>query len=91
MLYVALFAFVQTAIVIVAVDRIELKRLQRIGNSSDLFCGERDQIWIAAHEAEELSVCGYRRDVRRAQGPSATGSFGPMQYSAARKMPPATD
>src|SRR5262245_14925745 len=48
---------------IMAIDRIELKRLQRGSNSSHLFCGERDQIRIAAHEAEELSVCRHRRDI----------------------------
>src|SRR5215470_16898275 len=76
---------------IMAIDRIELKRLQRNGNSSNLFRGERDQIRIAAHEAEEFSVCRHRRDVRRAQYPSAAGALGPMQHGAARKMPPATD
>src|SRR5262245_64887427 len=39
---------------IMAIDRIELKRLQRDSNSSHLFRGERDQIRIAAHEAEEF-------------------------------------
>src|SRR5262245_66503421 len=58
------------AIEIVPVDRIELNRFQRAGNSDDLLCGERDQIWIAAHETEELSIGGYRRDVRRAQDAS---------------------
>src|SRR5262245_26710530 len=48
---------------IMAIDRIELKRLQRGTNSSHLFCGERDQIRIAAHEAEEFSVCRHRRDI----------------------------
>src|SRR5262249_17357224 len=48
---------------IMAIDRIELKRLQRDSNSSHLFRGERDQIRIAAHEAEEFSVCRHRRDV----------------------------
>ena len=48
---------------LMAIDRIELKRLQRDSNSSHLFCGERDQIRIAAHEAEEFSVCRHRRDV----------------------------
>jgi hypothetical protein len=73
---------------IMAVDRIKLKRLQRNGNSSNLFRGERDQIRIAAHEAEEFSVCRHRRDVRQAQYPSAAGALGPMQYGAAWKMPP---
>src|SRR5262245_28911521 len=44
------------AIEIVPVDRIELNRFQRAGNSNDLLCRERDQIWIAAHETEEFSV-----------------------------------
>src|SRR5262249_33249499 len=79
------------AIEIVPVDRIELNRLQRVGNPSDLLCGERDQIWITAHETEELSVGGYRRDVRRAQDSSAAGSLGPMQYGTTWKMSPATD
>src|SRR5262245_4879598 len=48
---------------IMAIYRIELKRLQRDSNSSHLFRGERDQIRIAAHEAEEFSVCRHRRDV----------------------------
>ena len=48
---------------IMAIDCIELKRLQRDSNSSHLFRGERDQIRIAAHEAEEFSVCRHRRDV----------------------------
>jgi len=48
---------------IMAIDRIELKRLQRGSNSSHLSCGERDQIRIAAHEAEEFSVCRHRRDI----------------------------
>jgi hypothetical protein len=48
---------------IMAVDRIKLKRLQRNGNSSNLLRGERDQIRIAAHKAEEFSVCRHRRDV----------------------------
>src|SRR4029453_16371280 len=76
---------------IMAIDRIELKRLQRNGNSSNLFRGERDQIRIAPHETEEFSVCRHRRNIRRAQYPSATGALGPVQYGTARKMPPATD
>src|SRR5262249_34471337 len=48
---------------IMAIDRIELKRLQRGTNCGHLFRGERDQIRIAAHEAEEFSVCRHRRDV----------------------------
>ena len=79
------------AIEIVPVDRIELNRFQRAGNSNDLLCRERDQIWIAAHETEEFSVGGYRRDVRRAQDTSTAGSLRPMQYGATGKMSPATD
>src|SRR5215831_7028270 len=73
---------------IMTINRIELKRLQRDGNSSNLFRGERDQIWIAAHEAEEFSVCRNRRDVGRTQYPSAASALGLVQYSTAQKMPP---
>ena len=48
---------------IMAIDRIELKRLQCDSDSSNLFRGKRDQIRIATHEAEEFSVCRHRRDV----------------------------
>src|SRR6516162_5036615 len=58
-----LSATLNDTIEIMAIDRIELKRLQPDSNSSHLFRGERDQIRIAAHEAEEFSVCRHRRDV----------------------------
>src|SRR5712691_8515137 len=51
---------------IMAIDGVELKGRQRGGNSRDLLRRERNQVWIAAHEAEEFSICRYSGDVRGA-------------------------
>src|SRR5262249_51182719 len=62
------------AIEIVPVDGIEWERLQRNRNSGHLLRRERNQIRVAAHEAQEFAVGGHGRDVRRAQHPAAAGA-----------------
>src|SRR5919204_2112589 len=75
----------------VAIDRVEGERLERLADADDLFGRERDQIWIAAHEAQKLAVDGDSRDIGRAQHAAAFRALAPVQHGAARKMSAASD
>src|SRR5437870_6687769 len=74
------------AIDVVAVDPVESKRRERRRNAFDLARGERDQIRIAAHEAQELAVGRDGGDVGGEQRAAAVRALRPVQHGAARKM-----
>src|SRR5262245_2638506 len=74
------------AIKIMAVDYVELERCQRFADMLYLARRQRDEVRIAAHEGEPLSVGGDSQDVACTNDASPAGPTGPMHYGAPREM-----
>src|SRR5581483_11407376 len=74
-----------------SVDGIEGERRKRSTYRRDLLRRQRDEIGIAAHEAQKLAVGGHRGNVGRAQYTAAAGALCPVQHGTAGKVSAAAD
>src|SRR5207253_6174844 len=73
------------------IDLVERKRLERFKNATDSGGAERNQIWIAAHEAEVTPILHHRKNVTREQCPLAVPALRPMKNGAALEMASTVD
>jgi hypothetical protein len=82
----ALAAGLDHAIEEMAVDRLERKRRERRPDRGHLLGRERDQVRVAAHEAQVFSVDRDRGDVGGEEHAAPGGAARPMQHGSAWKM-----
>src|SRR5438552_5991380 len=73
------------------IDLVERKRLECFKNATDSGGAERNQIWIAAHEAEVAPILHHRKDITCEQRTLAVGTRRPVTNGATFEMAPAVD
>jgi hypothetical protein len=69
-----------------SVDAIELKWLHGADDPADCGGVQRDQIWIAIHEADPAAIGHNLNDVPGQEDAAAPGTGGPVEHRAALKM-----
>src|SRR5436305_13543183 len=69
-----------------SIQPLELVGRNCVPNTLYLASRQRDQVGIAVHETDPLSISNHLDNIAREQRAFATGSLLPMQDSATRKM-----
>ena len=74
-----------------AVDALERPRFQGVGDAADRTLGQRDQVWIAAHEGDGPAIGVGTDGIADEDCSPALGAIGPMQDSTASEVPATLD
>lgn len=74
-----------------AVDALERPGFQGVGDAADRTLGQRDQVWIAAHEGDGPAIGVGTDGIADEDCSPALGAIGPMQDSTASKVTAALD